>query len=184
MTSMVRERETFVDSHVSASGTIGVELARFHELRRRLLDAFPDLDEQTLADTLEGATNLHEALAALIRSAQDDECMAKALKERIDTLRLRLTRIETRAARKRQIACETMEIAGIRKLAQPDFTASLRAGPPSVDILDEAQLPPAFLVPQPAKPDKRGLLAALTSGASVPGAVLCLPKLTLAIRSA
>jgi hypothetical protein len=160
------------------------EQARFVELRRRLLNAFPDLDEQTLADTLEGATNLHEALAALIRSTQEDECLAKALKERADGLGLRLNRIETRAAHKRQIACETMEIAGIRKLAQPDFTASLRAGPPSVDIVNDTLLPPAFLTPQPPKPDKRGILTALTAGAPVPGAALCLPKLTLSIRSA
>lgn len=137
MTSMVRERDVFVGSQTRGPHNSAIELARFHELRRRLLDAFPDLDEQTLADTLEGATNLHEALAALIRSAQEDECLAKALKERVDGLRLRLNRIATRAAQKGQIACETMEIAGIRKLAQPDFTASLWAGLPSVDIVND-----------------------------------------------
>lgn len=163
---------------------LDLERTRFLELRRRLLDVFPDLDEETLADTLEGATNLREALAALIRSAQDDACMVKALKERVEGLKLRLARIEARVAHKRQIACDTMEIAGVRKLAEPDFTASLRPGPPGVDVLDEALLPQAFLVPQPPKPDKRGILEALSSGESVPGAVLRLPRATLSVRSA
>ena len=167
----------------SAVGEVLAERTHFAEFRRRLLEAFPDVDEQTLADTLEGATNLHEALAALIRSTQDDECLIKALRERIDGLRSRLSRIETRAAQKRQIACETMEATQIRKLLQPDFTASLRQTPPSVEVLDEAELPIEFLLPQPSKPDRRSILAALMAGASVPGAALCAPKSSLAIRS-
>lgn len=162
---------------------VTMEAQKFLELRRRLLEAFPDLDDQTLADTLEGATNLHEALAALIRSTQDDECLAKALKERIETLRLRLSRLEARSAHKRRIACDSMEAANIRKLLQPDFTASLRQGPAGVEIEDETKLPIDFLIPQPAKPDRRSILAALIDGAHIPGALLSPPKLSLTIRS-
>jgi len=159
------------------------ERDRFLELRRRLLELYPDVDDQTLADTLEGATNLHEALAALIRSALDDECLAKALKERVTAMRARLDRLEKRAGVKRILATETMEMAQIRKLLEPDFTASLRQGPPSVDIMDEAQLPVAFLIPQPPKPDKRGILEALSGGEQVPGAALCVPRPSLSVRS-
>ena len=159
------------------------ETTRFTELRRRLLELYPDLDDQTLADTLEGATNLQEALSALIRSAIEDEDMAEALKERIDIMRSRLARLETRAGQKRQIAIETMGATDLRKLTEADFTASLRLGPPSVDIVDETQLPLDYLLPQPPKPDKRSLLAALTSGAIIPGALLAEPKLSLSIRS-
>lgn len=166
-----------------AVGDVLAERTRFAEFRRRLLDAFPEVDEQTLADTLEGATNLHEALAALIRSTQDDECLAKALRERIEGLRSRLSRIETRAAQKRQIACETMEATQIRKLLEPDFTASLRQTPPSLEVVDETKLPLDFLLPQPSKPDRRGILAALMAGSPVPGAALVAPRASLAIRS-
>ena len=159
------------------------ERNRFVELRRRLLDTFPDLDEQTLADTLEGATDLKEALAALIRSALDDEALAKALKDRVDTMKNRLTRLETRAGQKRLIALETMELADIRKMSEPDFTASVRTGPPVVCIVNDDLLPIDYLVPQAPKPDKRALLEALTAGTTIPGAVLGVPKTSLSVRS-
>jgi hypothetical protein len=159
------------------------ERTRFVELRRRLLDTFPDLDEQTLADTLEGATDLKEALAGLIRSALDDETLVKALKERVDAMRNRLTRLETRAGLKRLIAVETMEIAHIKKLTEPDFTASVRTGPPVLCIVNDDLLPIEYLVPQAPKPDRRALLEALNGGAIIPGAVLGIPKATLSVRS-
>jgi hypothetical protein len=162
---------------------ISAERTRFTELRRRLLELHPDLDEQTLADTLEGATDFKEALAALIRSALEDECLAKALKDRLDQMKGRLSRLEARASSKRQVAVENMEAADLRKLQEPDFTASVRIGPPSVTIVSEDELPIDYLMPQPPKPDKRAILEALSGGAFVPGAVLSNPKISLSVRS-
>jgi len=165
------------------AGPVTHERTRFVELRRRLLELHPDLDDQTLADTLEGATDFKEALAALIRSALEDECLAKALKERLDQMRGRLNRLEARASSKRQVAVENMELADLRKLQEPDFTASVRLGPPSVNIVAEDELPIDYLLPQPPKPDKRAILDALTGGTFVPGAVLSQPKISLSVRS-
>ncbi len=45
----------------------------YHEyLREQLRNEFPDIDEETLADTLEGLTNLNEMLGAVVRSHLDD----------------------------------------------------------------------------------------------------------------
>jgi hypothetical protein len=162
---------------------LDLERTRFTELRRRLLELHPDLDEQTLADTLEGATDFKEALAALIRSALEDECLAKALKDRLDQMKGRLSRLEARASSKRQVAVENMEAADLRKLQEPDFTASVRIGPPSVTIVSEDELPIDYLMPQPPKPDKRAILEALSGGTFVPGAVLSNPKISLSVRS-
>ena len=162
---------------------LNLERTCFTELRRRLLELYPDLDDQTLNDTLEGATNFREAIAALIRSALEDECLADALRDRMTDMRTRLSRHEARAASKRQVAVENMEAADIRKLTEPDFTASTRVGPPSVVIDNEHELPIDYLLPQPPKPDKRAILEALTRGAMVPGAALAQPKLSLSVRS-
>jgi hypothetical protein len=168
---------------MSLPASISTERITFTDLRRRLVQLHPDLDEQTLNDTLEGATNFKEALAALIRSALEDECLAKALRDRMADMRARLARHEARAMSKRQVAVENMEAADIRKLTEPDFTASTRIGPPSVVIDNEDELPIDYLLPQPPKPDKRAILEALTRGATVPGAVLSEPKLSLSVRS-
>ena len=165
------------------SSHINNERVTFTQLRFRLVELHPDLDEQTLNDTLEGATNFKEALAALIRSALEDEYLAKALRDRITDMRTRLARQEARAASKRQVVVENMEAADIRKLTEPDFTASTRVGPPSVMIDNEDELPIDYLLPQPPKPDKRAILEALIRGSIVPGAVLAQPKLSLTVRS-
>ena len=87
--------------------------------------------------------------------------------------------METRASSKQQVAVENIEAADLRKLQRPDFTASVRIGPPSVSIVSEDELPIDYLLPQPPKPDKRAILEALSGGAFVPGAVLSNPKISL-----
>ena len=44
-------------------------------LKQRLLESYPNCDDETLTDTLEGITDLHEMIAAVIRSALVDEAL-------------------------------------------------------------------------------------------------------------
>ena len=159
------------------------EFNRYAELRRRLLEADPDIDERTLADTLEGATDLREAIASVIRSALEDETLATALAARIEKMKARLARLEATAQKKRDIALAAMEEADIEKLLEPDFTVSIRSVGPSVVITDQQAIPEWFWIPQPAKLDKRRLLETLKAGEAVLGAELSNSKITLAIRT-
>jgi hypothetical protein len=109
-------------------GLITAELPKYELLRQRLLVEYPNLDEETLADTLEGITDLHEMIAAVIRSALVDEAIHAGLHFRVDDMKERLSRLELRAAKKRHLALEVMSEVGLTKLEQPDFTASTRAG--------------------------------------------------------
>jgi len=162
---------------------IDAEVRRCNEIREAVLAEFgDDLDEQTLADTVEGMTNLHELLAAIIRGALDAEAMGNAIEARIKDMNTRLGRLEGRAERLRQIVKNAMADAHIQKLTPPDFTASLRAGQPHVTITDEQAIPESFLSYRPHI-NKRGILDALKDGAEVAGAMLSNPGMVLSVRT-
>jgi len=158
-------------------------LVEYQYLRDRLQAEFPEADEDTLRDTLEGLSSLPEALAAVLRSYLDDLTLAAALGMRIDDVQERLSRIELRADKKRELVSSVMERADIKKLAEPDFTASLRASPPAVVVADEGQIPQAYWKPQPPKLDRQGISTALKSGVAVPGALLSNPEMVLSVRT-
>jgi hypothetical protein len=162
---------------------IDMEITRFGELRRRLVEADPHIDERTLADTLEGATSLKEAIGGIIRSALEDEHLAEALKARLEQMRERLARIEATAENKRQVALAAMEEADLEKILEPDFTVSLRAAPPGVVIVNEQDIPEWFWIPQSPKLDKRRILETLKAGTAVMGAELANSRITLAVRT-
>lgn len=159
------------------------EYNRFAELRRRLIEADPEIDDTTLLDTLEGATSLSEAIGQVVRAALEEEALADSLRARMSTMRERLERIEGSCARKRDVAQAVMEDAGIERLLEPDFTVSLRISPPGVAVVSEAEIPDPYWIPQPPKLDRKGILDALKAGKTVPGATFTNSKVSLAVRS-
>jgi hypothetical protein len=158
-------------------------LAEHEYLRQRLKAEFPDADEETLRDTLEGLSSLPEMLACVLRSYLDDLALAAALSIRINDMQERISRFEQRAERKRALITSVMERADLKKLAEPDFTVSFRTTSPSLVITAEAEIPQDFWKPQPAKLDRQGLTAALRGGRSVPGAVLGNGQATISVRT-
>ena len=169
--------------HNVSTSMVGPELSRWKLLRDRLLAEIPDLDAETLADTLEGITDLKEMIAELVRSALDDEALAGGLSTRLSDMKARIERLETRAKHKRQLVLKTMGGADMAKLEQPDFTASLRQSAPTLDVIAEDKIPAAYWKPQPFKLDRQGLLQALKAGTAVEGAVLAPPHQLLSVRT-
>ena len=150
---------------------IAREIGHYEYLFERLVAAFPDADEETLRDTLEGMSNLPEMIGAVVRSELEDRALAKGLKGRIAEMAERLGRFAARADKKREMAREAMESADIQKITEPDFTVSLRAVQPPLVIVEEKEIPEEFWRPQPAKLDRQKLRLALGSLEGVPGAV-------------
>ena len=122
-----------------------METNKYQRVRTRLLESWPQLDAETLADTLEGITDLHEMIEAVIRSALVDEALQTGLRTRLEQMRQRLARLEERGAKKRQLALDAMCEVGLKKLEQPDFTASARAGMPPLVIVAEPDIPELLL---------------------------------------
>ncbi len=159
------------------------ELTHHKYLRERLEDEFPDADEETLQDTLEGMTNLTDMLAEVLRSLLDDQDLGAALKARIGDMQARAGRIEDRARKKRELVTSVMERADLKKLMVPDFTVSLRPTRPPLAVIDEEALPEEFWKPQPPKLDRQGLISALAAGRDIPGAILGNPPMTISVRT-
>ncbi len=162
---------------------IKIQSARYRELHRRLLEADPELDASTLMDTLEGETDLHEAIEALVRSALEDEAYVSGLKGRMEELSARMDRLKHRVQVKRELALEVMEETGLKKIEACDFTVSLRQGAPKVLVTSQDDIPEWFFVPQPAKLDKRSLLDALKAGTSISGVELSNGAPSLSVRT-
>jgi hypothetical protein len=151
---------------------LSIETSKYLLLRQRLLADYPGIDPDTLGDSLEGITDLHEMIAAVIRSALVDEALQAGLRTRIEDMRQRLTRLVERGLKKRQLALEAMTEAGLQKLEQPDFTASARVGAPPLVVTSEHSIPEAYWMPLPPKLDRQAVTSHLRRGNEVPGACL------------
>src|SRR5262245_15753034 len=157
--------------------------ATYRLIRDRIRAEAPTLDEQTLADTVEGLTDLHEIIAAIVRAALSDEALATGLKGRIAEMQDRLTRLQDRAAKRRQIAKEVMVELDLKKITAADFTVSIRPGMPALLVLDEAAVPSIYWEPRELRLNRQGLLNELKDGAEIEGVALSNPEPVLSVRT-
>src|SRR3974390_2217012 len=165
--------------------TMNLEFAAtiYRALKERLKAQDPQLDDETLADTVEGLTDLNEILAAIVRTALADEALASGLKGRIAEMEGRRDRLEERALKRRQIVKDTMVELDLKKLTAPDFSASIRPGMPALLVIDEAAVPSIYWEPREPRLDRQGLLAELNKGAEITGVTLSNPEPVLSVRT-
>jgi Siphovirus Gp157 len=155
----------------------------YRAIRDRVRAEDSQIDEQTLADTVEGLTDLHEILTVIIRAALTDLAVASGLEGRIGEMLARRDRLQDRAAKRRQIAKEVMVELDLKKLAAPDFTASIRPGTPALLVLDEAAVPSIYWEPREPRLNRQGLANDLKQGAEIAGVALSNPEPVLSVRT-
>ena len=155
----------------------------YHAIRERIRTEDPQIDEQTLADTVEGLTDLHEIVTAIIRSALADEALATGLKGRIAEMQDRLDRLQDRASKRRQIAKDVMVELDLKKITAPDFTVSIRPGMPALLVLDEAAVPSIYWEPRDPRLNRQKLATELKDGAEITGVTLSNPEPVLSVRT-
>ena len=155
----------------------------YRSLRDRIRAQDPQLDEQTLADTVEGLTDLHEIVTAVIRSALADEALATGLKSRMADMQERLDRLQDRASKRRQIAKDVMVELDLKKVTAPDFTVSIRPGMPSLLVLDESAVPSIYWQPVAPRLNRQELLSELKEGADIKGVTLSNTEPVLSVRT-
>lgn len=163
---------------------MNLQFATIHykDVQQRLKERDPDIDEQTLAETVEGLTALPDIVEAIIRSALFDEALAKGLRCRIAEMQDRLSRLQDRASKRRAIAKDVMVDTNLTKIVAPDFTASVRPGLPSLLILNEDEVPPTYWEPSEPHLNRQELARDLKQGVEIAGATLSEPDPVLSVR--
>ena len=176
-TNAVADDGAFGEPHLT------VAAVTYSTVRDRIREQDPQIDEQTLADTVEGLTDLHEILSAIIRAALADQALATGLESRIGEMQARRDRLQDRAAKRRQIAKDVMVELDLKKLAAPDFTASIRPGIPALMVIDEAAVPSIYWEAREPRLNRQGLANDLKQGAEIAGVALSNPEPILSVRT-
>lgn len=167
----------------SSMPSLSTVIAQHERLRAELLERWPELasDADVLEDTLEGASDLPDAIARIIRSALEDERLAESVGEHVAKLQVRKGRLEGRAARKRALALYAMQEGNLPRIIQTDFSAHTGRSRGKVIITDEDALALEY-VRLKKEPDKKAIGEALRNGDTVEGATLSSPEATLTIK--
>lgn len=135
-----------------------------------------DLDEQTIADTLESISGpLEEKATNVAMIARNLEATAEAIKEAEQKMAARRKALESRSASIKRYLLANMQKCGISKIESPYFSIAIRKNPASVVIDDPNVIPAEFMrqpEPPPPAPDKKAIAEAIKSGKSIPGARL------------
>ena len=154
----------------------------YRAVLERIRTEDPNIDEQTLADTVEGLTNLTDIVAAVVRSALADEALAEGLKTHMGAMQERIERFQDRAAKRRQIAKEAMLQAELKKVTAPDLTISIRPGMPALEVLNESVIPDVYWQPGTPHLNRQALLSELKGGSEIEGVALTTPEPVLSVR--
>jgi hypothetical protein len=126
------------------------------------------IDEKTFADTLEamGTEEKVEGYCQVIKQLQAD---ADMFKEEADRIAARKKTIENSIERMKTTLTDYLLSIGQKKIQAGTFTASLSTSK-SVNISNYDEIPPEYLIEQPAKVDKKAIKMAIENGAVIAGA--------------
>lgn len=142
--------------------------------------------EDAVIDTIEcNEAEMGEKLAgyAHVISNGEDEvaallARAESMQQKVDEIKAHAKTIKNKMNRMRELAGESMNLMGFNKLEVNGVRMSMRAyGDGSINITDAALVQERFLIPQPAKIDKKAIMKEMKEqGLNIlPGAELISP---------
>lgn len=155
-----------------------------YQMWSRLESAETEEEVDACCDTIESIECLQEdklvAYCHVMRNMAVDiaaeKARAQAMQEEVDRVKARAQAMENKRERLAKMAGEMMGLMGRTKLEADGVKMSMRKyGGGSVAVRDETLIPAEYFVPQPAKLDKKAIMAALKEAGSVPGCELVEP---------
>ena len=135
-----------------------------------------DLDEQTIADTIEGESfDFEQKCLAAGYIVKELEGQILMLENAYDEMWQRKVRFENGRKNLLKYLQTCMTIAGVSKVKGDLFDVAIKKNPHAVQIVNDGLVPEEYWKipePEPARLDKRRLLKDLKDGKNVPGCQL------------
>ena len=135
-----------------------------------------DLDQQTIADTLEAESfDFEEKCKAVAYVIKEFQAKEEALTCAIDEMVYRKQVMKSRITGLQAYLLNCMQLASVRKVEGIEFDIFIRKNPPSVSVYDTGLVPETFWKipePAPARLDKKAILESLKEGKTVQGCEL------------
>ena len=148
-----------------------------------MINENPDIkgDDEFKQDILEGSTDYLEIIDRLVVNLSITQEYITGIQTARARLDDRAHRLHAKEDLIRRLLKRLLDIADMRKVTAPSGTVSIGSRPPSVEIVDEALIPDAFMRISKA-PSKTLIGNALKAGEDVPGARLTNGGETLIVR--
>ena len=129
-----------------------------------------EIPEDVYKDTVDslGAENAIDDVVKAIRNKQAE---AEAFKAEADRLTEKNQAAEKAVDSMKKLILDYMRATDQKKTGTGLFTVSRRSSK-SCELTDETKIPEQYLIPQPAKIDKKAILAELKEGKEIAGARL------------
>ena len=141
--------------------------SEYAELLAMLED--PEIDDEVIADTLEGLTGEIEVKAdGYARVIRQMDADAKVIKTEEDRLYNRRKSLENRIAYLKNRLQYAMELTGSTKIKTELFNIGIQKNPARVVIDSPENIPAAFLIPQDPKVDTAAIKESLKNEDEAP----------------
>jgi hypothetical protein len=144
--------------------------AEFRSLADKLNDA--ELDQQTIADTLDGASgDLEEKIINTAKYYRNIEADADKIEEAAKQMMARAKTLRNQSGHIKQYIQSNLELAGLQKVSSPWFVVSIAQNPEAVTVDDESLIPRDYFreVPVSYVIDKTLCKIAIKDGFEIPG---------------
>jgi len=139
-------------------------------------------DADAAFTVVEGETSLFDVIDEILVRLTEIDAHCDGIDVAVAKLAARKSRLGSQAERLKSSLLLALDTIETKKLERPAATISIAKVPDKVLITSEENLPSSFLVEKTeVKPDKKVLLAALKTGAIIPGAEISNGGVTLKI---
>jgi hypothetical protein len=129
-------------------------------------------DEDFIADTIEGETNLFEIIGRMVEAEGEDKAVLEGLGTYIESLKCRADRIKKRIETRRILLASVIDRVGVKSIPTRTGKISLSPVAPTVIVQDESVIPTRFWKAGEPKLDRRALAEAIKAKEEVPGATM------------